>query len=239
MAHFLFLHGSWHGAWCWHKVLPRIHAAGHSTTAIDLPGRGRAPAAPWTVSLRRMVRHAEAALAPEGKTTVVVHSRNGIVASSLAERAPERIARTIYLASFMLPSGKRVLDYLRYNRAAYLTGKVDLHRLALWDWLRPQAYREALYADCSEADVALAHALLVPEPLRPALTRLKLSAERYGRVPRAYIRLTQDQAVSLDLQDRCLADTPVERVESLAASHSAYFSRPDALAESILGLARA
>lgn len=61
---------------------------------------------------------------------------------------------------------------------------------------------------------------------------------RYGRVPRAYIRLTQDRAVSLELQDRCLADTPVERVESLAASHSAYFSQPDALAGSILGLAR-
>lgn len=186
-----------------------------------------------------MVRHAEAALAPEGKTTVVVHSRNGIVASSLAERAPERIARTIYLASFMLPPGRRVLDYLRYNRAAYLSGRVDINRLALWDWLRPQAYREALYADCSEDDVALARALLVREPLRPALTRLKLSVARYGRVPRAYIRLTQDQAVSLELQDRCLADTAVERVESLAASHSAYFSQPDALAELILDLARA
>src|SRR3954464_4850527 len=146
MAHFLFLHGSWHGSWCWYKVLPRIQAAGHEATAIDLPGRGRAPSAAYAVSLARMVRAAEAALAPHEKTTVVVHSRYGIVASALAERVPERITRTIYLASFMLPDGKRVLDYVP-DRASRLAGRVDVNRLALWDWLRPEAYRDALYAD--------------------------------------------------------------------------------------------
>lgn len=189
MANFLFPHGSWHGAWCWHKVLPRIQAAGHTAIAIDLPGRGRAPAAAYSVSLARMVRAAEAALAPQGKTTVVIHSRNGIVASSLAERAPDRIARTIYLASFMLPD----------NRSSLLSGHVDVNRFAMWDWLRPEAYRDALYADCVEDDIALARALLVREPLRPALTKLKLT------------------------------DAP---------NHSAYFSRPDALAVTILKLAQ-
>jgi len=237
MAHFLFLHGSWHGAWCWHKVLPRIQAAGHAASTIDLPGRGRAPGAAYAVSLARMVRAAEAALAPHDKTTVVVHSRYGIVASSLAERAPDRIARTIYLASFMLPNGKRVLDYLP-DRPSLLTGRIDVNRLAMWDWLQPEAYRDALYADCSEDDIALARALLVREPLRPALTRLRLTDARYGRVPRAYVRLTQDNAVSVSLQDRLLNETNVDRVESIEASHSAYFSRPDALAATILKLAR-
>lgn len=238
MAHFLLLHGSWHGAWCWHKVLPRIQAAGHTVTAIDLPGRGRAPAVPCAVGLARMVRAAEAALTAQGTTTVVVHSRNGIVASSLAERVPDRIARTIYLASFMLPDGKRVLDYLPHNRASVLTGRVDINRVALWDWLRPEAYREALYADCSDDDIALASTLLVREPLRPALTRLRLTDARYGRVPRAYIRLTQDHAVSVALQDRLLNETRVDRVASIDASHSAYFSQPDALVTTILKLAQ-
>jgi pimeloyl-ACP methyl ester carboxylesterase len=237
MAHFLFLHGSWHGAWCWHKVLPRMQAAGHYATAIDLPGRGRAMARTYTVSLERMVRAAEAALVPNEKTTVVVHSRYGIVASSLAERVPEKIARTIYLASFMLPNGKRVLDYLP-DRDSLLTGRVEINRLALWDRLHPAAYREALYADCSEDDVALANALLVREPIRPALTRLALTEGRYGSVPRAFIRLTQDKAISLSLQDRLLNETCADRVESLEASHSAYFSQPDTLVKTILKLAR-
>jgi pimeloyl-ACP methyl ester carboxylesterase len=236
MSRFLFLHGSWHGAWCWHKVLPRIAAAGHDAVAIDLPGRGRAPAAPAFVSLKAMVDTAERALDPQNKTTIVVHSRNGIVASALAERAPERITRTIYLASFMLPNGRRVLDYLP-DKQSLMPGNVTVNRLAMWDWLKPAAYREALYADCSADDVALANALLVREPVRPALTRLRLSHDRYGRVPRAYIRLTQDKAVSVALQDRLLAETQVDRVESIEASHSAYFSQPDKLTETILKLA--
>jgi pimeloyl-ACP methyl ester carboxylesterase len=236
MSSFLFLHGSWHGAWCWHKIVPRIQAAGHRAVAIDLPGRGRSPATPGFVGLQRMVTAAEAALPPGEQTVVVVHSRNGIVASALAERAPDRIARTIYLASFMLPSGKRVLDYLP-DRDSLMPRNVRIDRWRMTDWLDPAVYREALYADCSDDDLALCRNLLVPEPVRPALTRLTLTAQRYGRVPRAYIRLTQDRAVSLALQDRLLAETPVERVESLAASHSAYFSQPDALAESILRLA--
>lgn len=221
MANFLFLHGSWHGAWCWHKILPRITAAGHAPRAIDLPGRGRQPARAALIGLHRMVDAAEAALATEGKTFVVVHSRNGIVASSLAERCPDRIARTIYVASFMLPSGRRVLDYVP-DRDSMMPGNVQINRLALWDWLNPRVYREALYADCSSDDLELARALLVREPVRPALTRLKLSDARYGRVPRAYIRLTRDNAVSLRLQDRLLNETMADRIESLDASHSAY-----------------
>lgn len=235
MAHFLFLHGSWHAAWCWHKILPLIEAAGHSAVAIDLPGRGRAPAMSPFVGLETMVGAANAALAPIGKTIVVVHSRNGIVASSLAERAPDRVARTVYVASFMLSSGRRVLDYAQ-DRFSMMPGNVKVNRLTLSDRLDPKVYREALYADCSEQDVALCRALLVREPSRPALTRLKLSESRYGRVPRCYIRLTQDNAVSIQLQDRLLNETKVDRVESLDSSHSAYFSRPAELTQAILKL---
>lgn len=233
MTHFLFLHGSWHGAWCWHKVLPCIEAAGHSATAIDLPGRGRSPANPAFVSLSHMVDAAEAAL--QNQTVVVAHSRNGIVASALAERAPHKVARTIYLAAYMLPPGRRVLDYLP-DEESLLTPHIEINRLALWDRLNPAIYREGLYADCPESDIALAHALLGREPVRPALTRLKLTQGRYGRVPRGYIRLTQDKAVSLALQDRLIAEAGADRVESLEAGHSAYFSQPEALAQAIVRL---
>ncbi|HXC49979.1 MAG TPA: alpha/beta fold hydrolase [Candidatus Limnocylindrales bacterium] len=236
MATFLLLHGSWHGAWCWHKIVPRLESEGHRAIAIDLPGRGRAPAPAPLVGLGAMVRACERALPAGAKTTVVVHSRYGIVASALAERAPERIERTIYLASFLLASGKRVLDYVP-DHDSMMPANVVVSRLAMWDWLKPSAYREALYADCTDDDVALASSLLVREPVRPALSRLRLTDDRYGRVPRAYIRLTDDRAVSPALQDRLLGETEVERVESLAAGHSAYFSQPDLLTKTILRLA--
>lgn len=235
MANFVLLHGSWHGAWCWYKVIARLEAAGHRVRAVDLPGRGRAPADARWVSLGRMVRHAERALFEDEPTVVVAHSRNGIVASALAERAPDRVACTVYLAAFMVRDGQRVLDLLP-DRASHIAPHIHVDRFALCDRLDPVAYREGLYADCAEEDHQLARALLVPEPIRPALTRLRLSEARYGRVRRAYVRLAQDRAVSLALQDRCLRESPTARVDTLDTSHSAYFSQPDRLVRSIVEL---
>ena len=53
------------------------------------------------------------------------------------------------------------------------------------------------------------------------------------------VRLAEDLAVSLKLQDRLLAETVVDRVETLKASHSAYFSQPEQLARTILKIADA
>lgn len=230
---FLLIHGSWHGAWCWHKVAPRLEAEGHQVIVPDLPGRGRSPARTWAVGLGTMVKAVGRVLPIGEKTTIVVHSRYGILASMLAEAYPERIEQIIYLASFMLPNNKRVIDYMP-DQGSKLTGHVDINKLALWDRLDPAVYKEALYADCSDDDVMMARLLLTLEPARPALTRMKLTADNYGSVRRAYIRLTEDYAVSLNLQDKLLNQTPVDRVESINSSHSAYFSQPDELVQKIL-----
>ena len=234
---FLLIHGSWHGAWCWYKIVPRLQSEGHGAVAFDLPGRGRAPARPALVGLSGMVDQAARLLLPDEKTTVVVHSRYGVVASQLAERFPERIERTIYLASFMLPNGKSVADYFQTDTDARIGQFVDLNRLGMWDRLRPEGYRDVLYHDCSDDDNSLAASLLCREPLRPAIARLKLSEDRYGRVPRGYIRLTNDRAVSIAMQDRLLNETQADRVETITAGHSAYFCKPDELCASILKIA--
>jgi hypothetical protein len=53
-------------------------------------------------------------------------------------------------------------------------------------------------------------------------------------VRRVYIELTQDKAISWTRQKRMYAATPCSLVLSIAASHSAYFARPDELARKIL-----
>ncbi|MGH1352614.1 MAG: alpha/beta fold hydrolase [Methyloligellaceae bacterium] len=238
MRHYILIHGSWHGAWCWYKIAPRLEAAGHSVSVPDLPGRGRSPARPAMVGLDRIVKSLEPLLAKDRKTTVVVHSRYGIVASRLAELFPDRIERTIYLASFMIPAGQAVVDYFRADTGSLLRPGFELNRLGMWDWLKPEVYHEGLYHDCDEDDNKLAHMLLCKEPFRPVLTKLKLTENRYGQVPRSYIRLTDDRAVTPWLQDKVLNETKVDRVESMAAGHSAYFSKPDELTDCILKLSQ-
>jgi pimeloyl-ACP methyl ester carboxylesterase len=232
MRKYLLLHGSWHGAWCWFKVAPRLREAG-AVAVPNLPGRGRDPARPLFVTLDRRVRAVARHLDPREPTTIVVHSRYGVLATALAEAYPERIRRVVYLASYLLPSGARVADYFAEDHDSFIRPHVTIDRLGAWDWLAPAAYVEGLYADCSRDDVALAESLLCREPSRPALSRVRTSAERYGRVPKAYIRLSRDRAVSPKLQDRLIDAAGLDRVESIDASHSAYFSRPDELVAAV------
>lgn len=144
----------------------------------------------------------------------------------------------VYLASFMLRSGERAADTFARDAESLLRPHVSVNRLAVTDSLGPQIWREGLSADCSEADVALASSLLCSEPSWPALSRVRTSAERFGTVPKAYLRLTEDRAVSLRAQDRMIEASPPQRVESIEASHSAYFSKPEALVRAILSVSR-
>ena len=238
MKHFLLIHGSWHGAWCWYKVAPRLEAQRHSVSVPDLPGRTLNPVEPICVGLNRMITSVGQHLPVDRKTTVVVHSRYGILASMLAQAFPEQIEQTIYLASYMLPSGKRAAEYFAWDTGSYLAPHVAISKFGMWDQLHSDIFREGLYHDCDEDDNKLGRLLLGKEPLRPALAKLKLTEDCYGSVPRAYIRLTEDRAVTPALQDRVLNETKVDRVESIAASHSAYFSKPDELVETILKLTK-
>ena len=40
MSTFVLVHGAWHGAWCWEKVVPLLEGAGHEVVTLDLPGHG-------------------------------------------------------------------------------------------------------------------------------------------------------------------------------------------------------
>lgn len=230
---YLLLHGSWHGAWCWFKVAPRLRQHGE-VLVPNLPGRGRDPGAAAFITLGTMVRSVARLLDDERPVTLVAHSRYGVLATALAEARPRAIKRVIYLAAFMLPSGKRVADFFARDTDSALGPHVEVNRLAVTDSLRPAIWREGLYADCSDDDVALASSLLCPEPSWPALARVETTPARGGSVPRAYVRLTHDRAVSPRLQDELIERSRPERVEAIAASHSAYFSKPDALVETIL-----
>ena len=231
----VLLHGSWHGAWCWHKVAPQLEAAGHRLHVPDLPAHGTQ----WRwLRGRTTLRHMASSVCDlldrlTAPALLVAHSRGGIVASTVAEMRPDKVAGCVYLAAYMLRHGERVADYFRHDKTSMVRRHIQISRYTLTDALPPPARQATLYADCDAADVALAQSLLTPEPSLPALTRLRLTDARYGRVPRHYIELTQDRAVTPELQRRMVAQSPCATVQHIDASHSAYSSQPDALSSAI------
>lgn len=232
----ILLHGSWHGAWCWHKVVPHLRSSGHRVHTPDLPAHGRHwRVLPGRTRLATLASHVCKILdSLEQPALLVAHSRGGIVASTVAEMRPRALHGSVYVAAYMLRDNERVVDYFRKDRGSLVPPSIRIDKLRMTDSLAEEAYKPALYADCSEADIDLARSLLTPEPSLPALTRLRLTPGNHGTVPRHYIELTQDMAVSLQLQRSMVANSPCQTVASIDASHSAYFSRPRELAVAIL-----
>jgi pimeloyl-ACP methyl ester carboxylesterase len=239
MSSILLIHGSWHAAWCWHKVMPRLEAMGYDVLAPDLPGHGRALAAPGGITLQSYIDALAPILAAAREPmTVAAHSRGGIVLSALAELMPEKISSAIYLAAVLLRDGETVFDIAHHADDSLLLPNMIAAEDHSWDMLREEAFDEVLYADCSADDRALCRLLLTPEPLAPSLMPMSVSPARFGATYKVYVELTEDRAVTLKWQRYMHQAVPCDEVHSIAASHSAYFSKPDEVANVIAAIAR-
>ncbi len=111
MSTFILVHGSWHGAWCWCKLVPRLEKLGHTVIAPDLPSLGRDRTPVNRVSLATWRRHVcDIVDSVPGQVVLVGHSRGGIVISEVAEHRPERVQTLVYLCAFLLASGECLSD---------------------------------------------------------------------------------------------------------------------------------
>ena len=240
-------------------MLPYLERAGHRGIALDLPGHGQNPMKPSKVTLKRCADHVLSIIdtVPAREDIVLVaHSRNGIVISQTAEECAPRLKGLVYLAAYLVPNGRSMMEYAvddpdslvvqnveaglspkmirlltRLFRSGLLraVGAALLPRAMQQHRLKREAYRAALYADCGDEIVELANALLEAEPNWAGFEPLRITPARYGRVPKVYIECLQDRAVTLSLQRRMQRDTPCDRVFSLESSHSPFFSQPERL----------
>ena len=238
MSIFVLIPGAWHGAWCWQRVTPLLIAAGHEVRTPELLGMGEDTTPLSAVSLGVWADQIAGLVVRESEPVILVgHSRGGVVISEAAERAPDRIATLVYLAGSMLPDGAAILDYVPQpdpDGPQVLDMREDGSAMLLDPFLTMSFYNAT-----SEEWASLARSKLTYEPLGVHATPLRLTAERFGRVRRAYIRTTQDNAVTTDMQDRMLADLPCDPVLTLDTDHAPFFSNPEALVDCLLSIASA
>jgi pimeloyl-ACP methyl ester carboxylesterase len=231
MKTFILIHGSWHGAWNWHRVIPFIEKAGHKAIAIDLPGMGRDKTPIQEVRFHTTVEKICTLIdGIEGKVILLGHSKNGIMISQVAEYRPHKIEKLVYLAAYLIPNGACQRDYSAQDTEGVLKPFVRYDANTNSTTLDSAIYREGLYADCEDSITQLANVLLSPESVESGTAILQLSDENYGRVPRVYIECTQDKAVTPFIQRKMYTEMPCERVYSLHTSHSPFFSQPQELA---------
>ncbi|WP_375258232.1 alpha/beta fold hydrolase [Citreimonas sp.] len=227
MARFLLVHGAAHGAWCWRDTIPALQALGHVARAIDLPGHGADTTPLGQVTLDR---YADAVLdALDAPAVVVGHSMGGYPISVAAERAPDRIARLVYLCAYVPWSGLSLAEMRREAPTQPLVPAIRRNDDGVSMHFDPAMAPDLFYHDCTDASVAFALANLCDQPLAPMQTPAPLG-NAYASVPRSYIVCEDDRAIPPALQHRMAADFAPEDRHSMNTSHSPFLSDPTALA---------
>lgn len=235
---FVLIHGSWHSAWNWHRVIPVLEKNGHTAIAVDLPGMGRDKTPIHEVTMRTTVDMICRLIDnTEGKVILVGHSKNGIMISQAAEYRPHKIEKLIYLAAYLIPDGKTQREYSMLDTQGVLKPYVTMHKAIKAHTLQPAIYKEGLYHDCDDHVTELAKLLLSAEPIESAVTPLVLTGKNYGSIPRYYIECTEDRAVTPFMQKKMYTEMPCKKVYQLATGHSPFFSLPGRLCDIFIQIA--
>src|SRR5262245_2522581 len=115
MATIVVCHGAWSAGWAWKKMRPLLRAAGHDVYTPTYTGLGeRAHQVSRAINLDTHIADVLGVLDCEDLSNVALlgHSYGGMVATGVADRATERIAKLVYLDAFVPKSGQCLLDLL-------------------------------------------------------------------------------------------------------------------------------
>ncbi|WP_299891148.1 alpha/beta fold hydrolase [uncultured Ruegeria sp.] len=228
MASFLLIHGSCHGAWCWRDLIPQLEAMGHVARAIDLPSHGSDPTPISEVTLDSC---RDAVLAASSQDTIIVgHSWGGYPISAAAEAQPEAMRALIYLSAYVPHDGMSMIEMRKNGPQQTIVDAVEKSADGLSYTVRPDYVQDLFYHDCAPEILPFAFARLSPQPIKPQNTPLPLST-KFQKVPKAYIRSTDDRTVPTEYQKQMSDDVPADLRYTINSSHSAFFSHPQRLAE--------
>jgi pimeloyl-ACP methyl ester carboxylesterase len=191
MANFVLVHGAWHGAWCWSRVLPLLrHPAnghGHTAHAVTLTGVGdRAHLLSREISLQTHITDVVNLIEAEELSDVVLvgHSYAGMVVTGAADRLLAQrhsLRHLVYLdASVPKPGeawGDKHPEATRSARAA----AAATHPL---NALTPP---DASVFGLAGADAAWVNRRQTPHPFGPYTDPVQFDMARLGAVPRTFI----------------------------------------------------
>ncbi len=232
----ILVHGAWGSARSWEALVPLLRARGREVHAIDLPGHGDDPTDPGSVGLADYARRVAKVAAAHGPALLVGHSMGGMAISAGAELAPDMVRKLVYVTAFLPRDGESLLDLIRRQDAPGVQRAVRPGPVPGCTVLDGAQAAPALFQDASPEQQRAAIASFGPQPNRAQTEPVRLTAENFGSIPRAYIICTRDQTITPALQRAMIAASPCAEVLSLDSGHVPQLTRPERLAEMLAGL---
>lgn len=219
----LLVHGAWHGAWCWERLLPFLAEQNITVVAPSLIGQGeRAAEVTKETGLYTHIDQIVELIEREQLSDIVLvgHSYGGIVIAGVAEKVPGNIRRMIYLDALVPEDGQSEDDMSTSKDSAKL---VD-------GWLVAPASPEIMGVT-DPADVAWMNQLLVPIPQKCFAEPVHLISSEAAQIPKAYIQTSKFPSIFANAER---ARAKGWNVQVLDDGHDAMVTKPKELAELLL-----
>lgn len=241
MANFLLVHGAWHGAWCWRRVVPLLAQAGHRVHAVTLTGVGeRAHLLNAEIGLETHITDVMAAMDAEEMEDVVlvVHSYAGMLGTAVADRRPQRLQHLVYLDAVLPKPGE---SWSSTHASATRNARIAAAQAdPLCSFPPPDPSVFGLDAD----DHAWVQRRQTPHPGKPYTQVLDFDPQRVAAVPRTFINCSRPPLGTIDISRQRMVDAtfwngawlPGSRVVEMATGHDPMVSDPQGLASILLGL---
>jgi pimeloyl-ACP methyl ester carboxylesterase len=229
MATFVLVHGAWHGAWCWRRVVRMLTNKGHDVFTPTLTGLCErshllTPAVDLDTHILDVVNELKW---QELRDVVLVgHSYGGMVISGAAETMEKAISSFVMLDAFMPENGQSVID--------------------IW----PPAMREGLLAaeakgattvppraaelfNVNMKDRAWVDAQCTPQPIKSFLQKAKLTGARERIAKKTYIRAASYANPYFDA-GLASARAKTWRTHEVPCGHDVMLDMPERLTEILL-----
>jgi pimeloyl-ACP methyl ester carboxylesterase len=232
----VLVHGAWHGAWCFDRVVPLLLGAGVQAVAIDLPGHGEDDGA-FTDLHGDAHRVGEVLDAIGGDVILLGHSYGGAV---ITEAGVHPSVRHLVYVSALALDGEETCVATAVEETAPLSfdGRPNLFANIAIDvndvsTLDSAAAATCLYNGCNAETVQWGLARIGPQPM--GNFRQTPSAVAWRTRPSTYVICSEDLVIHPGLQ-RVLSGRCTERLE-WPTGHSPFASDPGLLSALLARLA--
>jgi pimeloyl-ACP methyl ester carboxylesterase len=223
MSVFVIAPGAWSSGWAWRKMRPLLRGAGHDVFTTSYTGMGeRDHLASRDVNLSLHMQDVVNVLEFEDLTDVILvgHSFGGVVATGVADRARERIARLIYVDAFVPDDGQCLFDLVSSDAQRRLRESCE----ASDGWRVPPM---DMPSDTPPADREWAMPRRRPHPIAAFQEPVRLSGRELPA--RAYVYCTRIGAVDTFGPFAARARHEGWSYAEIDASHNPHITAPEQL----------
>ncbi len=228
----VLVHGAWHGAWCWSRVLPLLRSAGVDSHAVTLTGVGeRAHLMSPGINLHTHIQDVIGLIDAEELQRVVLvgHSYAGMVITGVADRLqrerPGLLAHLVYLDAA-----------LPYPGDSWSSHHSDETKQTRTEASKPSGGLsfpppDAAVFGLSGADRDWVNRRQTPQPFRLYLQPLAFDAARVDALPRTFIDCIQPALPTIAPSRARVRSEPGWNVVEMATGHDPMVSEPAALSQ--------